>query len=114
MSVQKGDKALLIRGDSPVVPGLAATRSLTLWALAVTLAVGGLVLLALPRAGRTPVAVVVAIAAFNLLLDFDLIEKGVAARAPAYMDWYAAFGLIVTIVWLYLEILRLIAKLRSD
>ena len=58
--------------------------------------------------------VVVAIAAFNLLLDFDLIEKGVAARAPAYMDWYAAFGLIVTIVWLYLEILRLLAKLRSD
>ncbi len=57
--------------------------------------------------------VVVAIAAFNLLLDFDLIEKGVAARAPAYMDWYAAFGLIVTIVWLYLEILRLIAKLRD-
>jgi uncharacterized YccA/Bax inhibitor family protein len=57
--------------------------------------------------------VVIAIAAFNLLLDFDLIEKGVAARAPAYMDWYAAFGLIVTIVWLYLEILRLIAKLRD-
>lgn len=56
---------------------------------------------------------VIAIAAFNLLLDFDLIEKGVAARAPAYMDWYAAFGLIVTIVWLYLEILRLISKLRD-
>ncbi len=58
--------------------------------------------------------VIVVIAAFNLLLDFDLIEKGVAARAPEYMDWYAAFGLIVTIVWLYIEILRLLAKLRSD
>ncbi len=59
-------------------------------------------------------AVVVGVAAFNLLLDFDLIEKGVESRAPAYMDWYAAFGLLVTIVWLYLEILRLISKVRSD
>ena len=58
--------------------------------------------------------VVIAIAAFNLLLDFDMIERGVAAQAPAYMDWYAAFGLVITIVWLYMEILRLLAKLRSD
>ena len=58
--------------------------------------------------------VVIAIAAFNLLLDFDLIERGVRAQAPAYMDWFAAFGLVITIVWLYLEILRLLAKLRSD
>jgi len=58
--------------------------------------------------------VVIAIAAFNLLLDFDLIEKGVAAGAPSYMDWFAAFGLVITIVWLYMEILRLLAKLRSD
>ena len=57
--------------------------------------------------------VVIAIAAFNLLLDFDLIERGTAAGAPKYMDWYAAFGLVVTIVWLYLEILRLLAKLRD-
>jgi uncharacterized YccA/Bax inhibitor family protein len=56
--------------------------------------------------------VVVAIAAFNLLLDFDLIENGVRHGAPPYMEWYAAFGLIVTLVWLYLEILRLLAKLR--
>lgn len=57
---------------------------------------------------------VVGVAAFNLLLDFDLIERGVASRQPAYMDWYGAFGLVITIVWLYLEILRLLAKLRSD
>ena len=56
---------------------------------------------------------VVGIASFNLLLDFDLIEQGVAAGAPKWMEWYAAFGLLVTLVWLYLELLRLLAKLRS-
>ena len=56
---------------------------------------------------------VVAIAALNLLLDFDMIEKGVAAGAPKYMEWYGAFGLLVTIVWFYLEILRLLAKLAD-
>lgn len=57
--------------------------------------------------------VVVGVAAFNLMLDFDLIEKGAAAGAPKYMEWYAALGLMVTVVWLYLEILRLLAKLRQ-
>lgn len=56
---------------------------------------------------------VICLAAFNLLLDFDLIERGVKGGAPAYMNWFAAFGLMVTIVWLYLEILRLLAKLRE-
>jgi uncharacterized YccA/Bax inhibitor family protein len=56
---------------------------------------------------------VVALAAFNLLLDFDLIERGVAARAPAHYDWFAALGLMVTLVWLYLEILRLLARTRD-
>jgi uncharacterized YccA/Bax inhibitor family protein len=56
---------------------------------------------------------VVAIAALNLILDFDMIEQGAAAGAPKYMEWYGAFGLMVTIVWLYLEILRLLAKLNS-
>jgi uncharacterized YccA/Bax inhibitor family protein len=56
--------------------------------------------------------VVVAIASLNLVLDFDFIERGVAAGAPRYMEWYAAFGLLVTLVWLYLEILRLVGKLR--
>jgi uncharacterized YccA/Bax inhibitor family protein len=56
--------------------------------------------------------VVVGVAALNLILDFDLIEGGVKAGAPRYMEWYAAFGLLVTLVWLYLEILRLLSKLN--
>jgi uncharacterized YccA/Bax inhibitor family protein len=56
---------------------------------------------------------VVAIAALNLVLDFDFIEQGVQYGAPKYMEWYGAFGIIVTLVWLYLEILRLLAKMRS-
>ena len=58
-------------------------------------------------------AVVVVVAALNLVLDFDFIEQGVAQGAPKYMEWYAAFGLLVTLVWLYLEILRLLSKLQS-
>lgn len=57
--------------------------------------------------------VVVTIAALNLVMDFDFIENGAARRAPKYMEWYAAFGLLVTLVWLYLEMLRLLAKLQS-
>lgn len=57
--------------------------------------------------------VVIAIAAMNLVLDFDFIEKGAEQRVPKYMEWYGAFGLMVTLVWLYLEILRLLSKLRS-
>ena len=57
--------------------------------------------------------VVVVIAALNLVLDFDFIEQGAAQEAPAYMEWYAAFGLMVTLIWLYLEILRLLSKLRK-
>jgi uncharacterized YccA/Bax inhibitor family protein len=56
---------------------------------------------------------VVVVAALNLVLDFDFIETGVAQGAPKYMEWYAAFGLMVTLIWLYLEILRLLVKLRS-
>jgi len=57
--------------------------------------------------------IVVAIAALNLVLDFDFIERGVNYGAPKYMEWYGAFGIMVTLVWLYLEILRLLAKMRS-
>jgi uncharacterized YccA/Bax inhibitor family protein len=56
---------------------------------------------------------VVGIAALNLILDFDMIEQGAAMGAPKYMEWYGAFGLMVTFVWLYLEILRLLSKLNS-
>ena len=58
-------------------------------------------------------AFVVVIAALNLVLDFDFIESGAESGAPKYMEWYGAFGLVVTLVWLYLEILRLLAKLNS-
>jgi uncharacterized YccA/Bax inhibitor family protein len=56
---------------------------------------------------------VVGLAAFNLLMDFDFIEKAAYAGAPKYMEWYGAFGLMVTLVWLYLEVLRLLAKLSD-
>lgn len=56
---------------------------------------------------------VVVIAALNLVLDFDFIENGAEQGAPKYMEWYAAFGLLVTLVWLYVELLRLLSKLRS-
>ena len=56
---------------------------------------------------------VVVIAALNLVLDFDFIEEGAEKGAPKYMEWYGAFGLLVTLIWLYLEILRLLAKLQS-
>jgi uncharacterized YccA/Bax inhibitor family protein len=58
--------------------------------------------------------VVVVIAALNLILDFDMIEQGARYGAPKFMEWYGAFGLMVTLVWLYLEILRLLAKFASS
>lgn len=68
--------------------------------------------------GATPIGigfsiVVVIIAALNLVLDFDLIENGARYGAPKYMEWYSAFALMITLVWLYLEIVRLLSKFRS-
>ncbi len=57
--------------------------------------------------------VVVVIAALNLILDFDFIDKGVQQQAPRYMEWYGGFSLMVTLVWMYLEMLRLLSKLRG-
>jgi uncharacterized YccA/Bax inhibitor family protein len=56
---------------------------------------------------------IVIVASMNLLLDFDFVERGVAAGAPKRTEWYAAFGLLLTLVWLYLELLRLLSKLQS-
>tara|TARA_Y100000590_G_scaffold461673_1_gene623804 strand:+ start:742 stop:1476 length:735 start_codon:yes stop_codon:yes gene_type:complete len=56
---------------------------------------------------------VVAIASLNLVLDFDFIEEGAEKGMPKYLEWYGAFSLMVTLIWLYLEILRLLAKIRS-
>jgi len=68
--------------------------------------------------GATPIGigfsiVVVIVAALNLVLDFDLIENGARYGAPKYMEWYSAFALMITLVWLYFEILRLLSKMRS-
>ena len=57
--------------------------------------------------------VIIGFAAFSLLLDFDLIESGVAQGAPRYMEWYCAFALLVTLVWMYMEVLRLLSNLRQ-
>ncbi|MDB5211185.1 MAG: Bax inhibitor/YccA family protein [Sediminibacterium sp.] len=57
---------------------------------------------------------IVAIAALNLILDFDMIEQGAERGAPKFMEWYGAFGLLVTLVWLYMEILRLLSKIGSN
>ena len=69
--------------------------------------------------GNGPVGIlfslaVVVIAALNLILDFNFIEQGASRGAPKYMEWYSAFGLMVTLIWLYLEIIRLLSKLRGD
>ena len=56
---------------------------------------------------------IVGVAAFNLLLDFDFVEQATEAGAPRYMEWFGAFSLMVTLVWLYLEVLRLLALLRQ-
>lgn len=56
--------------------------------------------------------IIVGVAAMNLVLDFDFVEQGVAAGAPKFMEWYAAFGIMVTLVWLYMEMLRLLSKLN--
>lgn len=56
---------------------------------------------------------VIIIAALNLFLDFDMIEKGAQSRAPKYMEWFSAMGLMITLVWLYVEFLRLLSKLSS-
>lgn len=70
----------------------------------------------LPMFGAGPIGIlfsvfVIIIAAMNLALDFNLIETGVESRSPKYMEWYCGFGLMVTIVWLYIEMLRLLSKL---
>jgi len=72
-----------------------------------------------PAFAATPLGIgisvfVVIIAALNLIIDFDFIEQGAACQAPKYMEWYGAFGLMVTLIWLYIEILRLLAKIAAS
>ena len=94
----------------------AATGGIALfYLLSIILSMFGVRIPLIHEAGMVGIGfslVVVGVAALNLILDFDLIEGGVRAGAPRYMEWYAAFGLLVTLVWLYLEILRLLSKLN--
>jgi len=96
---------------------VAATGGIALfYLLSLILGLFGLRISFLYQSGPLGIAFslfVVVIAALNLVLDFDFIEQGATAGAPRYMEWYAAFGLMVTLIWLYLEILRLLMKLRS-
>lgn len=83
-----------------------------------TYSIGGSAIATSLTSESTPLSIgfsilVVGLAAFNLLLNFDTVEKGVEMRAPKYMEWYSAFGLLVTVVWLYLELLRLLSKLKD-
>ena len=57
--------------------------------------------------------VICGIAAFNFILDFDFIERGATNGLPSYSEWYGAFGLLVTLIWLYIEVLRLLAQLQD-
>jgi uncharacterized YccA/Bax inhibitor family protein len=96
---------------------VAATGAICLFYLAtIVLGFFGVQVPALYQSGWVGIGFslfVVVIAALNLVLDFDFIERGCAQGAPKYMEWYAGFGLLVTLVWLYLEILRLLVKLRG-
>jgi len=84
-----------------------------------TYAIGGSAIAYNLTNSATPISIgfsilMVILASFNLLLNFDTVEKGVEMKAPKYMEWYSAFGLMVTVVWLYLEILRLLSKFQRD
>lgn len=89
------------------------------YGLSFVLSMVGLDVLPWIHDGAGPISIgfsvlVIGLAAFFLLIDFDMIEKGVAGGAPKWMEWYGGFALIVTLAWLYLEILRLLAKLQSS
>ena len=96
---------------------IAATGGIALfYFVEIILGFFGVHLVAINGSGPIGIAVslfICAIAALNLVLDFDFIEQGVNNGAPKYMEWYGAFGIMVTLVWLYLEILRLLSKMRS-
>ena len=109
----------LIRASQKFTMGLvAATGGIALVYL-VTMALGFFGVQVPYIYGSGPIGilfslVVVVIAALNLILDFSLIEDGARQGAPKYMEWYSAFALMVTLIWLYLEMLRLLSKLRDD
>jgi uncharacterized YccA/Bax inhibitor family protein len=111
-------KSGLIRASESFKKGVvAATGGIALFYLAsIILGLFGVRIPLVYGAGPVGIIfslVVVTVAALNLVLDFDFIEQGALQGAPKYMEWYGAFALMVTLIWLYLEILRLLMKLRS-
>lgn len=114
-------KARIIKVTKKFMIGvLAATGGIMLFYVAeMILGFFGVHMFATTLNGSGPIGIgfslfIVAIAALNLVLDFDFIEQGVAYGAPKYMEWYGAFGIMVTLVWLYLEMLRLLSKINSS
>ena len=108
----------LIRVTNKMRLGIvAATGAIMLFYLAeMVMGFFGMHLTALNGSGPLGIGIsliIVGVAAMNLVLDFDMIETGVRMGAPKYMEWYGAFGLMVTLVWLYMEMLRLLSKLNS-
>ncbi len=111
-------KSRLIRATEKFKLGVvAATGGIMLvYLITMTLGFFGVRIPAIYESGAIGIGFsvfVVIVAALNLVLDFDFIENGAARGAPKYMEWYGAFGIMVTLIWLYIEILRLLAKMRS-
>jgi len=112
-------KTRLLRATPGFVKGIVAATGaiMVLYLIGLMLTLFGVPVIYLH--GNGPIAIgfslfVCAIAALNFVLDFDFIERGATQGAPKWLEWYGAFGLMVTLVWLYLEILRLLSKLRSN
>ena len=107
-----------IRVTSGLVKGVvAATGAIALVYVAdIVLSLFGIRMPLLNSSGTVGIVislVIVGVAAFNLLLDFAAVEEGVSRGSPRYMEWYCGMGLMITLVWLYLELLRLLSKLRG-
>jgi len=112
-------KSRIIKVDNKLRVGvMMATGAVALvYVVAIVMSMFGVTMPYLHQAGPIGIGislVIIAIAAMNLLLDFDNFEKGEMYRAPKYMEWFSAMGLLVTLVWLYMEILRLLSILSRD
>jgi uncharacterized YccA/Bax inhibitor family protein len=97
----------LIVGSATMAVGLLYLVNMILMMFGINMGLGGTSLISIGIS-----VLIVGVAAFNLVMDFDFIEEGAERGAPKYMEWYAAFGLMVTLIWLYLEILKLLSKLN--
>jgi uncharacterized YccA/Bax inhibitor family protein len=107
-----------IRVTSGLVKGVAAATGavVLVYVVDIGLSLFGIRMPLLHESGPLGIGislVIVGIAAFNLLIDFSVVENGVSSGSPRYMEWYCGMALLITLVWLYLELLRLLSKLRG-